>query len=544
MLVKLTIKNYALIDEVTLDFTEGLSILTGETGAGKSVIMGAIGLLSGDRIDSRVLTREGKSVIEAWFKDVPEGVKPLFDHYDLDWGNGEVIIRREISRNGRSRAFVNDTPVVLPVLDELSRHMVDVHSQNANRLLSSSDHQRWIIDSMADNANLREEYKNDFRRYVELRSRLRKIRENMQRSKENREMLEFQVSQLDALNLRKGELAEIEKRFDILSDADELKEKLSHAYSLLDDSEISAMPQIWEALGSLTAFPELHEALNTIYVELADLVSTIESKIPTIESDPLELNRLTNRMHELYEAQKRFRVSECDALIQLRDDLRSQLDNDATAPEELAQMEEETLHLAASLREQANLITESRRNAAAEFAKRLTLEARPLGLKNLKFEIDLQPGKLTADGQDTVEFLCCFNKNQPLMPMAKIASGGEMARLTLTIKAMLADKLKLPTVIFDEIDTGVSGEIADRMGEMMTRVAADMQVLAITHLPQVAAKGSSHYLVYKTDLADRTVTEVKKLSFEERVSELARMLSGRKLNEAALRNARSLLTNE
>lgn len=542
MLERLTIKNYALIDTLQIDFSRGLSIITGETGAGKSVMMGALGLLTGERADSKVLTtRGGKAIVEASFDQVAPKLKLIFEHLDLDWNNGEIIVRREIAQGGRSRAFVNDTPVTLTVLGEVTRQLIDIHSQNSNRLLSTPEYQLDIIDSMAGNAALRKEYKSNFRKYVELRSSIRKIRENSERSRENNELMRFQLDQLNALDPKKGELVEIEKRFDLLSDAEELKANLFDAYAFLEGSEESAVSLISGALVKVEAYPELHERLNQVLIELRDISGTLTDLGESVDSDPLELEKLSTRMHDLYEAQKRFRVSESDALVELREQLAAQLSTENANPEELKKLEDEARRLAATLRAQADDITKTREEAALKFSERLTREARPLGLKNLQFEISIQKGKLTPDGQDIVEFLCSFNKNQQPMPMAKVASGGEMSRLTLTIKGMMADNLRLPTVIFDEIDTGVSGEIADKMGEMMEKIARDMQVVAITHLPQVAAKGSNHYMVYKTDLQDRTVSNVRRLDGEERVREVARMLSGRKLNEAAMQNARSLL---
>ncbi len=542
MLERLTIKNYALIDSLQIDFSEGLSIITGETGAGKSVMMGALSLLTGDRADTKVLTsRGGKATVEASFDRVAPALKMLFEHLDLDWNDGEVIVRREIASGGRSRAFVNDTPVTLPVLGQITQQLIDVHSQNSNRLLSTPQYQLDIIDSMADNHELKKRYKGNFRKYVELRSRIRKIRENCERSRENNELLRFQLDQLDALAPKKGELAEIEKRFDLLSDAEELRTNLYHAYGELDGSEDSALSLVADARTRTAAYPEISERLNQVYIELSDIAGTLSDLSESVDTDPLELEKLSTRMHDLYEAQKRFRVTECDALVELREQIASQLSAGNADPGELKKLEEEARALASTLREEADRLSETRREAALRFSSRLTKEARPLGLKNLQFEVGVTKGKLTPEGQDIVEFLCSFNKNQRPMPMSKVASGGEMSRLTLTIKGLMADKLKLPTVIFDEIDTGVSGEIADKMGEMMENIARDMQVVAITHLPQVAAKGNAHYMVYKTDLKDRTVSNVRRLEGEERVRELARMLSGRKLNDAAIQNARALM---
>lgn len=554
MLRHLSIHNYALIDALDIELDEGLTILTGETGAGKSVMMGAISLLTGDRADSKVLAnREGKAVVEGVFEKVTEGMKEAFDANDLDWNDGQVIVRREISANGRSRAFINDSPVTLPLLAELAGGMVDIHSQHSNRLLSRQEHQLRIIDSMADDSDLLADYRKDFARFASMRVKIRKIREARERNRENRQFRAFQLEQLTRINPKRGELAEVEKTFDILSGADELRNSLNSAAYSLSMADVSAISLIGEAGTSLdnvdfTLFetpesegPGLMERLQNAYIELKDIGDTISRIASGIESDPARLAKADARLRELYEAVKRFKVEDYDKLVDLYESLKAENEDATGGNDLLAELESEAKALVEKLKGKAEKISRSRENAAATFSKTLNEAAKPLGLKNLRFEVRMEQGKLTPDGKDTVEFYCSFNKNQPMMPLAQSASGGEMARLTLCIKAITAGKLKLPTVIFDEIDTGVSGDIADRMGSMMAEIAAGMQVLAITHLPQVAAKGRSHLLVYKQDEKERTVSNVRRLNPEERVRELARMLSGREINSAALDNARSLL---
>ncbi len=554
MLERLSITNYALIEHLDINFRRGLSIITGETGAGKSVMMGALALLMGERVDSKVLSdRESKATIEAQFDNVAPEVQSLFAHYDLDWSEGQVIVRREISASGRSRAFVNDTPVTLPTLSDVAQHLVDVHSQNSNRLLSLPSHQLWIVDAMADDGELLSKYKKDFREYVELRSRIRKAREAIGKTRENREMIAYQLEQLDKLDPKRGELAEIERQFDILSDADDLRERIYGAYSALDGGEGGALSGVAEARDlikgvNMSLFgddgqegPDIISRLDSLYIETKDIAETLESMASGIEADPLLLAKVSSRMNDLYEAQKRFKVSGDDALVDLREKLREELEGIDGGDIDLTGIERDAKIVARRLKAEAEDLSEIREKTAKSFAERLTDEARPLGLKNLRFEVRNTRGKLTSDGQDTIEFLCAFNKNQEPMPLARVASGGEMSRLTLCIKGMIAGRMKLPTVIFDEIDTGVSGEIADKMGGMMADIAADMQVIAITHLPQVAARGRNHYKVFKTDLADKTVTRVKALEEKERIEEIARMLSGSEVNKAALDNAKSLL---
>lgn len=554
MLRNLSISNYALIDSLHIDLSDGLTILTGETGAGKSVMMGALALLMGDRADSKVLAnREGKAVVEGIFDNVSKSLKKTFEDNDLDWNEGSVIVRREISANGRSRAFINDTPVTLPLLTDIAGGMVDIHSQHSNRLLSRPEHQLWIIDSMADNTDLLADYRRDFSLFASLRAKIKKLREAIERNHENRQLRAFQLEQLTKLNPREGELEEVEKTYDILSDADDLRSRLSLAAARLSMADNSALSMIGEAGSGIDGIDfsmfdmpadgdgGIMQRLRSVYIELKDIGDSLARIASGIESDPAKLAKADARLKELYEAVKRFKVQDYSGLVDLYSRLRMESEGGPEGTAELNRLEAEAKAVGARLMTKAEVISKSREKAAKAFSSRLAEEARPLGLKNLRFEVRLTQGKLTPDGKDTAEFYCAFNKNQPLMPLAQTASGGEMARLTLSIKAIIAGKMKLPTVIFDEIDTGVSGDIADRMGSMMAHIAEDMQVLAITHLPQVAAKGNNHFLVYKRDVKDRTVSNIRLLDGVDRVREIARMLSGRHINDASLANARSLL---
>lgn len=555
MLRQLSIHNYALIDNLDIELSDGLTILTGETGAGKSVMMGAISLLTGERADSKVLAgRDGKAVVEGTFANVSDDLKETFDANDLDWNEGTVIVRREISANGRSRAFVNDTPVTLPLLAEIAGGMVDIHSQHANRLLSQPDYQLKIIDSIAGNEELRAAYKEDFSRFVMLHSRIKRLRESMEKNRENAEFRAFQLEQLSKLNPRKGELAEVEKLYDLLSDADDIRGRLSEASNAISQADVSALSLLDEATSRLQGLDmslfasndsgesqSILERLQNLHIELKDIGDTLAHIASGIESDPVRLAKTDARLKDLYDAVKRFKVKDFDQLVELYSTLKNEKAGGGENMELLNRLESEAKGLGDRLKKNADAISETRFEAAGQFEKILTANASTLGLRNLQVKINITRGKLTRSGRDTVEFLCSFNKNQPLMPVSQTASGGEMSRLSLCIKAVIADNLKLPTVIFDEIDTGVSGDIADRMGSMMADIAAGMQVLAITHLPQVAVKGTSHLLVYKEDNKERTVSSVRLLSKDERVHEIARMLSGKEINKAALANARTLL---
>ena len=555
MLRQLSIQNYALIDRLDIDMNDGLTIITGETGAGKSVLMGAISLLTGERADSKVLAnRQGKAVVEGLFDNVAESLREAVEANDLDWNGGQILVRREISANGRSRAFINDTPVTLPLLSEIAGGIVDIHSQHANRLLSQTDHQLKIIDSIADNAALLNSYKEDFARFATLHAKIKKIRTDMERQRENAEFRAFQLEQLSRLNPKKGELEEVERTFDLLSDADDIRSRFVESANFISQADVSAPSLIQDAaarldgvdlslFSSLEGNIPLMQRLKNVHIELKDIGDTLSRLASGIESDPVRLAKADARLKELYDAVKRFKVEDYDHLVDLYSTLRMEKKGGGEKVEILNKLESEAKALGEVLKAKAGEISHTRAVAAERFKKILAEDARSLGLKNLQVEVRITQGKLTRSGKDTVDFLCSFNKNQPLMPISQTASGGEMARLTLCIKAITASKLKLPTVIFDEIDTGVSGEIADKMGTMMADVARGMQVLAITHLPQVAVKGNTHMLVYKEDNKERTVSNVRILQPEERVMEIARMLSGKEINEAALSNARALLNS-
>lgn len=552
MLETLAIKNYALIDDVFLRFKPGLTIVTGETGAGKSIMLGALSLLLGERAETKAISdKSRKSVIEASFSDPDPDLKPVFEEQGLEWNPEEILVRREIMPSGRSRAFVNDSPVTLPVLISVTGNLVDIHSQNSNIALSQSSSHLDILDAYAGNGGLLSEYRADFGRYVTLRAKIRKIRQKIEKNRENRDFIAFQLEQLDKINPKEGELRQIEQEFDMLSDADQIREDLGSAYNLLDGSDMSVLPFLSEAEDYLSKVnlslfsdgedQEILRRLEGVKVELKDIAETVRDYLDRVDTDPGRLAKVTERMNLLYDAIKHFKVADEDGLVLFHASLRHKLNAIDFGDEDVARLEQEAKSLARELKSKADLLTRRRAEAAVEFAARLVETALPLGLPNLRFEVELTQGKLTADGQDTAEFMCSFNKNHPLLPMSKVASGGETARLMLSIKSIMARCMHLPTVIFDEVDTGVSGDIADRMGSMMKDMGADMQVIAITHLPQVAAKGDYHFKVYKTDEEERTVSHVRMLDDAQRVDELAGMLSGTQVNEAALMNARALL---
>lgn len=555
MLESLIIKNYALIDDLSLRFKRGLSIVTGETGAGKSIMLDALSLLLGERADSKAITdKSRKSVIEATFSAPDRSLRGLFDENGLEWNPSELIVRREVSPSGRSRAFVNDTPVTLPVLSSITGNLVDIHSQHSNIILSQSSSHLAIVDAFAGDADKLSSYRDDFSAYVALRGKIKKIKKQIEKNRENREFIAFQLEQLDKLKPKRGELRQIEQEFDMLSDSDQIREDLGAAYNCFESGDRSINALLAEAIGSISNVnlslfgeeveEELMTRLENLRIELKDITETVYDYLDRVDSDPARLAKVTARMNQLYEAIKRFKVADEEGLVRLHEELRQKLDAIDNGDEDVESMEKEARILAKSLKEKADELSELRIEAAGRLSGMITATAKPLGLQNLRFDIELTRGKLSSDGQDTADFICSFNKNMEMQPMGKVASGGELARLMLSLKSIMARCMNLPTVIFDEVDTGVSGEIADKMGDMMKRMGKEMQVLAITHLPQVASKGDSHFKVYKTDNASRTVSHVKELDREGRVRELASMLSGSKINEAALLNARTLLDNK
>lgn len=568
MLKNLTIRNYALIENLELEFGPGLTIITGETGAGKSIMLGALGLVMGGRADTRVISDGGsKSVVTALFTDIDPELRPLFDERGIDWiadagGCPELTVRRELTASGRSKIYVNDSPVTLQTLSAIVPRLIDIHSQHANAKINDPAERLRIIDSLAGNSELREDYRMLFGDYVELRRAIKARRERIAATAKNIEFLRFQLEQLDRLAPKPGELAEIERKFEMLSDADEIKERLYRLASILGDTDSGVQTMLGEAVSeadkidfrllgdgsAASAGPEIPEEetgivarLRALIVEARDIYETVDDLNASVDTDPAALAKLSDRMNLYYETVKRFCVRDADELVTLHEDVRRRVAAVTLGDGELPEMESEARRLAHELKLKADELTATRVECAARFSAMLCDTARPLGLANINFIAEIKPRKLSASGQDEVEFLCSFNKNGTPKPIGDIASGGEISRMMLSLKSILAGHINLPTIIFDEVDTGVSGEIADKMGDMMHAVSQDMQVIVITHLPQVAAKGDAHFKVYKTDADTRTVTHVRLLTVDGRIRELAAMISGSEVSEAALSAARALL---
>ena len=552
MLSKLTIDNYALIDKSVIDLNKGFTVITGETGAGKSIMLDALSLLMGGRADTKTIgNKNRKMVVEGIFTDPDVGLKKIFDENDIEWDEEELILRREISTTGKSRGFINDSPVNLNVISKVSENLLDVHSQHSNSLLNKSSEQLAIIDAFGDTNALHIQYTKNFRDYVSLRNKIKGIKEAIEQGKENKEFIIFRLEQLDKLKPKRGELADLEREAEILGDAERIKSDLTEAIGLLGEGHNSAIKTLQEVSAVMEKLDftlldpkgdnDLLERVNSIKIELRDISDTMESFAEKFEADPARLEKIQDRISKLYEIMKRFKVKDEDELVSLHEHLKEELATITGDNTDISELEKKLKEKARILKQEADKLTESRKKAAKKFSEVIVEKIRPLGLPNIKFNVEIQTGKLTSDGQDTVIFYCSFNKNHPMQPISDIASGGEISRVMLGIKSVMSENMNLPTIIFDEIDTGVSGEIAHKMGQMMKEMSKSLQVLSVTHLPQVAANGDTHLKVYKEDGEERTISHIKELQEEERIKEIAGMLSGSEINEIALENARVLL---
>ncbi len=552
MLTNLKIQNYALIRDLEIEFGPGLTIVTGETGAGKSIMLGAMALMLGGRADSKTAGNGKKTVVEGIFT-APARMADFLKQNDIEAEGNELILRREISASGRSRGFINDTPVSLKILEEAGDQLIDIHSQHQNSTLTDPAAQIRIIDCFSNNEKEREAYRSAYLDFVAAEKALRTARDTAARSRQNEEFLRFQLEYLDKLKPKAGELAVLERRLEMLSSAGEISERINGARDLLLEGEDSAIDKIasarsllegvnWELLSDLSDDDSnLLQRFESAYLELRDAAESLEGIAEKVNADPRALEKTESRISKLYEAQARFKVTEESELLAIYADLRNQLNSLETISEDMEALSAKVKETGTTLKAAATALTESRRKGADFFAAKLAETARPLGLKNLKVGVSVTKARLSLSGGDAVEILCSFNKNQELVPLASTASGGELSRLMLSIKTLTAEYLGLPSIIFDEVDTGVSGETADRMGAMMADLGKVIQVVSITHLPQVAAKGGVHFKVGKHDEEETTVTTIVRLSEEERIHEIARMLAGAEINSAALMNARSLL---
>lgn len=552
MLESLHISNYALIDLIDIRFHEGFNVITGETGAGKSIILGALSLLLGSRADTRVVTNpDAKSVIEAVFTvdDYPS-LKDFCIREDIEWDDERCILRREISPAGRSRAFVNDSPVPLAKLREVSLHLIDIHSQHQNQLLATPEFQLDVIDTLASNSVRLREYRLRFNAFREAVKRLKIMKAKIERAREDEEFTRYQLEQLDDLNLQPGEQPELERERDVLNNLGAIKSALSKAISTLDSDEGGALRMVELASEACEDLDEVLDAsddisgrLESVRIEISDIVSTLSAIDENLGADPSTLDAIEERLSSIYSLCHKHHLPDADALIEFRDGLRDKLRALDSSGDAIEELERDARRAKALAKESAMEISAARKEAAEKFGKRLAEVAMPLGMKNLRCEIRVSPADMSATGMDEVEFMVAFNKNQPLMPVGATASGGEISRLMLSIKSIIASSMQLPSIIFDEIDTGVSGDVANRMGAMMLDISKNIQVTTITHLPQVASKGAHQYRVYKEDDENSTHTRIALLSEEERIRSIAAMLGGSEIDDAAIAAAKSLLAH-
>lgn len=550
MLQQLYIHNFTLIDKLDIHFSSGFSVITGETGAGKSIILGAIGLLLGNRADAR-LVKAGtdKCIVEAHFDISRYDMQQFFINNDIDYEPDDCIMRRELRANGKSRAFINDTPVSLTTARELGEQLVDIHSQHQNLLLQKDDFQLSVVDIIANNSKELQQYRTTYREYSDTKAALKKLEEQIAANRANEDFLRYQAKELADANLVAGELTELEQEVETLSHTEDIKTALYSADEAFSNDNVGIISSCKSAISRLSTITEVYppvrelaDRLDSAYIELKDIAHDISSLADNVDYDPQRLEVASSRLDALYSLQQKHHVETIEELIALRDNILHQLSHIDNADEELDALKAKVNELLAICTTKAKALTATRQKAAKKIEQQITDRLIALGMPNTRFEVRIEEKPLSNDGADKPAFYFSANKNTPLQPVAQVASGGEIARVMLSLKAMISGAVKLPTIIFDEIDTGVSGRVAEMMAQIMKEMGdSNRQVISITHLPQIAALGSNHYKVEKTDTADGTTSTMRQLTPEERITELAQMLSGSNITEAAIQNARSLL---
>lgn len=550
MLKQLYIRNFTLIDELDIKLYPSFSVITGETGAGKSIILGAIGLLLGNRADSKAI-KSGKErcVIEAHFDLSRYDMKGFFDDNDIDFDAEDTIIRRELTSAGKSRAFINDTPVPLTKMRELGEQLVDIHSQHQNLLLQKEDFQLNVVDILAQDAKHIKAYQAVYQQYRSALSRLEQLKQELIKNRENEEFMRFQHKELDEAHLEPGELEQLEQESDILNHSEEIKSALYEADHSLSDDEGSILQLLRNASYSISnireIYPEvaeLSDRLDSSYIELKDIAQEISSSLDRIDFDPARLEQLNTRLDQLNTLLQKFHVETVEELIETRDLLAQQLEHIDNGNEDIEILQKEVDQKLIKAMSAAHSLSSLRKKVAKSIETEMKNRLVPLGIPNVRFEIEFAEKPLCRDGADKVSFLFSANRSTPLQPISQVASGGEIARVMLSLKAMISGAVKLPTIIFDEIDTGVSGKIAEKMAEIMTEMGnQNRQVISITHLPQIAAMGSHHYKVMKEETQTGTISQMRELTPEQRVEEIAQMLSGSDISQAALANAKELI---
>ncbi|HJD10333.1 DNA repair protein RecN [Bacteroides gallinaceum] len=555
MLQSIHIQNYALIDKLDIDFTPGFSVITGETGAGKSIILGAIGLLLGQRADVKAIKNgTSKCIVEARFCIASYGLEAFFQELDLEYDPEECILRREVYASGKSRAFINDSPASLNQMKALGEKLIDVHSQHQNLLLNKEGFQLNILDILAQDEKQLEAYKQVYRHYKDISNTLEELIIQAEKSRQDEDYLRFQLEQLEEASLHSGEQTELEQEAETLSHTEEIKANLYKAQQLIDGTEangiLSQTKDCQQALQNISnVYPsasEWVERLRSCYIELKDIAHDLSVAEAETEFNPERLDYVNERLNLIYNLQQKHRVTTIEALLELAENYRHQLNDISSFDERIAELNQQKEALYNKVLEQARQLTNLRTKSAHHIEEQMKKLLIPLGMPNVRFAVELTSRKEPdLNGLDNVTFLFSANKNGALQNVASVASGGEIARVMLSLKAMIAGAVKLPTIIFDEIDTGVSGSIAEKMALIMRDMGRqNRQVISITHLPQIAARGTTHYKVYKKDTETGTNSYIHRLTPEERVKEIAHMLSGSVLTEAALNNARALLENQ
>ncbi|MBF1628305.1 DNA repair protein RecN [Prevotella sp.] len=550
MLKHLYIKNFTLIDQLDIAFHSGFSVITGETGAGKSIILGAIGLLLGNRADSKQIKQgEKKCTIEAHFDLSHYGFESFFEDNDIDFEPEDTIIRRELTASGKSRAFINDTPVSLQMMRILGEQLIDIHSQHQNLLLQKDDFQLNVVDIIAQDSTALSAYHSSYQHYKESLQRLSDLKEQIAKAQENEEFMRFQFNELESAGLVEGRQQELERESETLSHSEDIKTAYFKADHLLNDDDNGIINKLGECLDSLSNIENVYskakdvvQRLSSVHIELKDISTEVGSEVENIEFDPSRLDSINQQLDQLNTLEQKYHVSTEKELIEIRDNIAEQLQSIDNSDEELESLTKKVDEELKLCMEKAAKLTELRLKAGKIVEKEMSQRLIPLGIPNVRFKVDITSKPLSLDGADKVQFLFSANTSTAMEPVAQVASGGEIARVMLSLKAMISGTVKLPTIIFDEIDTGVSGKIAQKMALIMQEMGNNnRQVISITHLPQIAALGSSHYKVEKEETAEGTRSHMRELNQEERVCEIAQMLSGADISDAALQNARELL---
>jgi DNA repair protein RecN (Recombination protein N) len=549
VLSNLSIENYALIDSLEVDLASGFTVITGETGAGKSILLGGLSLVLGKRADlSSLRNKAQKCIVEAYFLIKDYGLQPFFDANDLDYEE-TTIIRREILPSGKSRAFINDTPVKLDILSRLGDQLIDVHSQHQTMQLTENDFQFKLIDALANNKVILSDYANTLKSYSAVQKELNDLTEFQHNATKEQDYNTFLLTELEAAPLKEGILEELETQYEQLNNVELIKEELSKGDQLLNDDEIGVLSLMTEARSSLsklagfgTQYASLYERMQSVFIELDDVNTELKAFQEAVESDPGLLEEVNTKLQLLYNLQKKHGASEISELIAIRNQLSDSLFETANVDQKIALKTKELQELESSLEERGVLLREKRNGVVPQLKKQLEADLSLLGMPSASFQISLNPtDSFKTNGMDELSFLFTANKGSSYGVLKKVASGGELSRIMLVIKAILAKYEKLPTIMFDEIDTGVSGEISNRMADIMRDMSAEMQVFSITHLPQVASKGHHHFKVYKTEENEGTRTNMKKLVHDQRVIEIAQMLGGKELSDSAMAHAKELL---